>query len=49
MTRSSARDWLPALIVLHLLTCLMLCVGLSALAVGMGARMPNLRETSPSK
>lgn len=40
---------LPAIMALHLLTCVALCLGLSALAVGMGAKMPNLRETSPSK
>jgi ABC-2 type transport system permease protein len=27
----------------------MLCLGLSGIAVGMGAMMPNLQETSPSK
>lgn len=39
----------PLIVLLHVLTCLMLCVGLSALAVGMGAKMPNMREDSPSK
>lgn len=39
----------PMIVALHALTCIMLCVGLSALAVGMGAKMPNLREDSPSK
>jgi ABC-2 type transport system permease protein len=34
---------------IHQLTCLTLCLGLSAMAVGMGARLPNLREPSPSK
>jgi ABC-2 type transport system permease protein len=33
----------------HLLACLTLCVGLSAIAVGLGAMLPNLREESPSK
>jgi ABC-2 type transport system permease protein len=37
------------IVALHALTCIMLCVGLSALSVGMGAKMPNLREDSPSK
>ncbi len=40
---------IPTIILLHALTCAMLCIGLSALAVGMGAKMPNLREDSPSK
>ena len=26
-----------------------MCVGLSSLAVGLGARLPNLRETSPAR
>ena len=33
----------------HQLTCLILCVGLSGIAVGLGARLPNLREQSPSR
>ena len=33
----------------HQLTCLLLCVGLSGIAVGLGARMPSLREQSPSR
>jgi ABC-2 type transport system permease protein len=33
----------------HQVTCLLLCVGLAAIAVGLGAAMPNLRERSPSK
>jgi len=40
----------PSLIVAsHQLTCLILCVGLSGIAVGFGARFPNLREQSPSR
>ncbi|TWT98042.1 hypothetical protein Pla108_21970 [Botrimarina colliarenosi] len=40
----------PALVVgIHQLTTVLLCVGLAALAVGLGATMPNFRETSPSK
>ena len=27
----------------------MLCIGLAAMAVGLGAKMPNFREPSPSK
>ncbi len=40
-------SWLVILI--HQLACLVLCTGLAALAVGLGARMPDLRETNPSK
>ena len=29
--------------------CILLCLGLSSIAVGLGAMMPNFRETSPSK
>ena len=39
----------PVIALLHQVTCCVLCVGLSALAVGLGARLPNLRETSPAK
>ena len=37
------------LVLLHEFCCLVLCAGLSGIAVGLGARMPNLRETSPAK
>jgi ABC-2 type transport system permease protein len=37
------------LILLHEYCCLLLCLGLSGIAVGLGARMPELRESSPSK
>jgi ABC-2 type transport system permease protein len=37
------------LIALHAYCCLLLCLGLSGIAVGLGARMPELRESSPSK
>lgn len=33
----------------HQLTCLILCLGLSGIAVGLGAKMVNLREQSPSR
>jgi ABC-2 type transport system permease protein len=36
-------------VLVHQLTCLILCLGLSGIAVGLGARMPDLREESPSK
>jgi ABC-2 type transport system permease protein len=40
-------SWL--VVAIHQLTCLLLCVGLSGIAVGLGAKMPDLREQSPSK
>ncbi len=39
----------PLLAVVHQVSCLVLCIGLCAIAVGLGALLPNLRETSPSK
>ena len=39
----------PWILVIHQLTIISLCIGLAGLAVGMGARLPNLRESSPSK
>jgi len=33
----------------HQVTCLVLCTGLAGIAVGLGAKMPSLRETSPSR
>ena len=36
-------------VVLHLLTVAVLALGLSGLSVGMGAWLPNFRETDPSK
>ncbi len=39
----------PLVAGMHQLSCLMLCLGLSGIAVGLGARFPNLRETSPAK
>lgn len=33
----------------HQTTCLLLCLGLAGIAVGLGAKMPDLREESPSK
>jgi len=37
------------IIVVHQFVCILLCLGLSSIAVGLGAMMPNFRETSPSK
>jgi len=46
-------DWMlnipNKMILIHQVTCLALCAGLSAIAVGLGALMPDLRESSPSK
>jgi len=38
-----------SLIWVHELCCVVLCMGLSGIAVGLGARMPDLRESSPAK
>jgi ABC-2 type transport system permease protein len=40
-------NW-PIMLV-HQLSCAMLCLGLSGIAVGLGAKMPELREQNPSK
>ena len=40
-------SWL--VIAIHQVICLILCLGLSGIAVGLGAAMPDLREQSPSK
>ena len=39
----------PSAVLIHQLLCLCLGVGLSALSVGLGARLPNLRELSPAR
>lgn len=39
----------PFVVAIHQLTTVLLCVGLAALAVGLGALMPNFNESSPSK
>jgi ABC-2 type transport system permease protein len=39
----------PPILLIHQVTCLLLCLGLSGIAVGLGAKMPDLREESPSK
>jgi ABC-2 type transport system permease protein len=39
----------PAAMALHAITVLIVCAGLSGLAVGIGALYPNLREDNPSK
>jgi ABC-2 type transport system permease protein len=46
-------DWMLGLpwrlIALHEICCVVLCMGLSGIAVGLGARMPELRESSAAK
>ncbi|QEH32805.1 hypothetical protein OJF2_12890 [Aquisphaera giovannonii] len=39
----------PWMIALHVGMIAVLCLGLSGISVGLGARLPNLRETDPSK
>ncbi|WP_337175517.1 hypothetical protein [Paludisphaera sp.] len=39
----------PWMIALHVVMIAVLCLGLSGISVGLGARLPNLRETDPSK
>ena len=39
----------PALMGVHLLVVVQLCLGLAGISVGLGARLPNLREENPSK
>lgn len=39
----------PWVLPIHLLICFALCTGLSAIAVGLGARFPDLKENSPAK
>jgi ABC-2 type transport system permease protein len=46
-------DWAlevqPGLLAVHLATVVLLCSGLAGISVGLGARLPNLREENPSK
>ncbi|MFM8951829.1 MAG: putative ABC transporter permease subunit [Planctomycetaceae bacterium] len=46
-------DWMLGLhwrlVVIHEVCCVVLCMGLSGIAVGLGARMPELRESSAAK
>ena len=39
----------PVVILVHQVCGVLMCVGLAAVAVGLGARMPDLRESNPSK
>lgn len=36
-------------VAVHQFTCLLLCLGLASIAVGLGATMPDFKESSPSK
>ena len=47
MLRIASRS--VAVVIIHQIGIAVLCIGLAALAVGLGAKMPNLREPSPSK
>jgi ABC-2 type transport system permease protein len=38
-----------AIVLTHQLICVSLCIGLSGLAVGLGAKIPNFREPSPAR
>ncbi|MEN6406435.1 MAG: hypothetical protein ABFC77_08185 [Thermoguttaceae bacterium] len=42
-------DISPMVLASHQITCLLLCLGLSGIAVGLGARLPNFREQSPAR
>jgi ABC-2 type transport system permease protein len=39
----------PHVALIHQVTCWVLCLGLSSIAVGLGARLPDLRQASPSR
>ncbi len=39
----------PTMILMHMAVVAVLCSGLSGISVGLGARLPNLREDDPSK
>jgi ABC-2 type transport system permease protein len=39
----------PTMIALHMAMVAVLCLGLSGISVGLGARLPNLKESDPSK
>ncbi len=42
-------DVSPLVLLCHQMTSVLLCLGLAGLAVGLGARLPNLREPSPAR
>jgi ABC-2 type transport system permease protein len=39
----------PGMTAVHMVTVAFLCLGLSGISVGLGARMPNLKEEDPSR
>jgi ABC-2 type transport system permease protein len=39
----------PVIVLSHIVLMAVICAGLSAISVGLGAKMPNYRETDPSK
>jgi len=39
----------PLIVAIHQVTAVLLAMGLSGIAVGLGAKMPNFRETSPAR
>jgi ABC-2 type transport system permease protein len=39
----------PTMLILHIALVAILCLGLSGISVGLGARLPNLKEDDPSK
>lgn len=39
----------PLMTTIHVVLVVVLCLGLSSISVGLGARMPNLKEDDPSK
>jgi ABC-2 type transport system permease protein len=39
----------PRMMAVHMVTVAFLCLGLSGISVGLGARMPNLKEEDPSR
>lgn len=39
----------PLVLILHQAICVLLCAGLAGIAVGLGARLPSLKEDSPAR
>ena len=39
----------PGIALIHQVVCWSICLGLSSIAVGLGAKFPNMREPSPAK
>jgi len=49
LTSDIMLDVTPLILGSHLVTCVLLSLGLAGLAVGLGASMPELRDQSPSR